>query len=72
LQNAACSSYHASVSRPIELDDSPEASSPSRSRSAGPKSPVESPCKYKIGSTSVTFGDRLAYAGRILELDFCR
>ena len=72
MRNAACSACHCSVSRWIELDDSPEASSPSRSLSAGPKSPVESPCRYRIGSTSVTFGDRRAYAGRIRELNRLR
>jgi hypothetical protein len=35
-----------------------EATSPGRSRSAGPKTPVESPCRYRIGITSVTFGHR--------------
>jgi hypothetical protein len=58
------------VRRWIELDDSPDASSPSRSRSAGPKSPVDRPRRYSTGSTSVTFGDRRAYAGKILELNF--
>jgi hypothetical protein len=37
------------VSRWIELADSPAASSPNRSLSAGPKSPVESPCRSRIG-----------------------
>jgi hypothetical protein len=45
-----------------------EASSPCRSRSAPPKSPGDSPCRYRIGSASVTFGERRAYAGRIFEL----
>jgi hypothetical protein len=36
----------------------PEASAPSRSSTAGPKPPVESPCRYRVGITSVTFGDR--------------
>ena len=36
--------------------DSP-ASAPKNSPSAGAKSPVESPRRYKMGSTSVTLGD---------------
>ena len=62
-----------SVSRWIELADSPVAAVAEQDRrSAGPKSPVDSPCRYRIGSTSVTFGDRRAYAGRIFELNRLR
>jgi hypothetical protein len=56
----------------IEQADSPDASSPSRSLSAGAKSPVDSPRRYRIGSTSLTFDDRRAYAGKILELNLLR
>jgi hypothetical protein len=38
--------------------DKPDASSPSSPSSAGRKSPVESPRKYKTGRTSATFGER--------------
>ena len=47
-------------------------SSPSSPSSAGRKSPVDRPRRYRIGITSPTFGDRLAYAGRILELNRSR
>ncbi len=33
---------------------------------------MERPRRYRIGSTSPTFGERRAYAGRILELNFLR
>jgi len=45
LRNCSCSCCQTFVSRLIELDDNPAASSPSRSLSAGSKSPVESPCR---------------------------
>ena len=45
--------------------DSPAASSPSSPCSAGRKSPVDSPRRYRIGSTSATFGERRMYGGRI-------
>ena len=35
--------------------------------SAGTKSPLDSPCRYKSGSTSVIFGVLHAHAGRIAE-----
>jgi hypothetical protein len=37
---------------------------PKNSRSAGAKSPLESPCRYKSGRTSETFGDFRMYGGR--------
>ena len=45
--------------------DNPAASSPSSVSSAGRKSPVESPRKYKTGRTSATFGERRMYGGKI-------
>ena len=39
---------------------------PKNSASAGTKSLVESPCRYSSGRTSATFGDRLAYGGRMV------
>jgi hypothetical protein len=52
--------------------DRPAASSPSSPSSAGRKSPVDNPRRYRIGITSPTFGERRAYAGKIRELNFCR
>jgi hypothetical protein len=46
--------------RAIVVGDRPAASSPSNCSSAGLKSPVERPRKYRIGLTSPTFGDRRA------------
>ena len=40
--------------------------------SAGTKSPVESPCRYSSGSTSVTCGVLRAHAGKIAELNRAR
>ena len=40
---------------------------PRNCSSAGPKSLVDSPCRYSSGSTSATCGDFLAHAGRIAE-----
>ena len=40
--------------------------------SAGPKSPLDKPCKYSSGNTSATFGDFLAQAGKIAEENRCR
>jgi hypothetical protein len=34
---------------------------------AGPKSPLDRPCRYSSGNTSATCGDFLAHAGRIAE-----
>ena len=48
----------APVSRAMFVADKPDASSPSSPSSAGRKSPVESPRKYKTGRTSATFGER--------------
>jgi hypothetical protein len=44
--------------------DSP-ALDPKNSASAGAKSPVDSPCSYSSGSTSVTLGERRTQRGRI-------
>jgi heme-degrading monooxygenase HmoA len=56
----ACSPSHCLVRRLIADGDRPEASSPSRPSSAGRKSPVDSPRRHRIGSTSATFGERRA------------
>jgi len=42
----------------IVVGDKPAASSPSNTGSAAWKSPVDNLRKYRIGSTSVTFGAR--------------
>src|SRR3972149_7777248 len=44
--------------------DSPE-EVPKNSARAGTKSLVDRPCRYSSGRTSATFGERLAYGGRI-------
>jgi hypothetical protein len=40
---------------------------PSSGSKAGPKSSDDRPCKYSSGSTSATFGDLSAHAGRLAE-----
>src|SRR5450755_5150740 len=52
--------------------DRPAASSPSSTGSASRKSPVDSPCRYKSGSTASTFGDRRVYGGRMRLVKRCR
>jgi hypothetical protein len=47
------------------VGDSPAAFSPSSPWRAGRKSPVDSPRRYRIGSTSATFGERRMYGGRM-------
>jgi hypothetical protein len=54
------------VSRVITDADSP-ALDPKNSSNAGTKSPLDSPCRYSSGSTSVTFGERRHHGGRIAE-----
>jgi len=68
---ARCSSCHCVVSRVIVEADRP-APEPRNCSSAGPKSLLDSPCKYTSGSTSATFGDLRAQAGRIAELNRIR
>ena len=68
---ALASSCHCAVSRVIDAADSP-APVPRNCSSAGPKSPVDSPCRYSSGSTSVICGDLRAHAGRIAEENRCR
>ena len=63
---ARCSSCQAVVSRVITEADNPAAEPKNPSR-AGTKSPVESPCRYKSGRTSVTFGDLRHQGGTITE-----
>ena len=64
--NARCSSCHWVVSLVITDDDRP-AALPKNSASAGAKSPVDSPCRYSSGSTSLTFGDLRHHGGTIDE-----
>jgi len=71
LLNATASSCHCVVSRVIVEADRP-APEPRNCSSAGPKSPLDSPCRYSSGNTSATFGDFLAQAGRIAEENRCR
>jgi hypothetical protein len=66
LLNATASSCHCAVSRVIDAADRP-ALEPRNCSSAGPKSPLDRPCRYSNGSTSATFGDFRAQAGRIAE-----
>ncbi len=40
---------------------------PRNCSNAGPKSPDDKPCRYNSGSTSATFGDFRAHAGRIAD-----
>ncbi len=53
----SCSICHCSVRRVMVAAESP-ASVPKNSSKAGTKSPLERPCRYRSGSTSVTFGER--------------
>lgn len=69
--NAAASSCQSFVSRVIVAADRP-APEPRNWVSAGPKSPLDRPCRYSSGNTSATFGDFLAQAGRIAEANRCR
>jgi hypothetical protein len=64
--NAAASSCHCAVSLVIAEADSPAPLPKNRSR-AGPKSLVESPCRYSSGNTSATLGDLRDQTGKIAE-----
>jgi len=64
--NARCSSCHRTVSRVITDGDNP-AELPKNSVNAGTKSPVDRPCRYSSGSTSLTFGDLRHHGGTIDE-----
>jgi hypothetical protein len=66
LLKAAASSCHCAVSRVIVAADRPEPE-PRNCSSAGPKSLLDSPCRYSNGNTSATRGDLRAHAGRIDE-----
>ena len=66
LLNASASSCHWAVSRVVVAADRP-AADPRNCSNAGPKSLLDSPCKYSGGSTSATCGDLRAHAGRIAE-----
>jgi hypothetical protein len=62
--NASRSADQLEVSRVMAAAESPE-EVPKNSASAGTKSLVESPCRYRSGRTSATFGERRAYGGRM-------
>src|SRR6516164_6879254 len=64
--NAAASAVHVSASLVTVDDDSP-ACEPGNWPSAGTKSPLDSPCRYSSGSTSVIFGVFRAHGGKIAE-----
>src|SRR5690606_6793536 len=55
FMNALRSACHCLVSRVMTAELSP-AAEPKNSSRAGTKSPVDMPCRYSSGSTSVTFG----------------
>jgi hypothetical protein len=64
--NARASAFQDSVSLVIVAADRP-AALPRNSPRAGTKSPLDSPCRYSSGSTSVIFGVFRAHGGRIAE-----
>jgi hypothetical protein len=66
-----CSAFQVSVSLLITGADRP-AELPRNWPSAGTKSPVDSPCRYSSGSTSVIFGVLRHQAGRIAEANRAR
>jgi hypothetical protein len=51
--------------------DSP-APDPRNCSKAGPKSPLDRPCKYSSGNTPAICGDFRAHAGKIAEENRCR
>ena len=55
----------------ITAADSP-ADEPRNWPSAGTKSPLDRPCRYSSGSTSVIFGVFRAHGGKIAEENRCR
>jgi hypothetical protein len=61
-----CSAFHYSVGFVITAADRPFVE-PRNCPKAGTKSPLDRPCKYNSGSTSVIFGVLRAHAGRIAE-----
>ena len=61
-----CSAFQVSVSLVITGADRP-AELPRNWPSAGTKSPVDSPCRYSSGNTSVIFGVLRHQGGRIAE-----
>ena len=66
-----CSAFQVSVSLVITDADSP-AELPRNWPSAGTKSPVDSPCRYSSGNTSVIFGVLRHHGGRIAEENLAR
>jgi hypothetical protein len=65
LENAAASSCHRAVSRPMWPPTGPRHSR--NCSNAGPKSLVDRPCRYSSGNTSTTCEDFRAQAGRIAD-----
>lgn len=65
------SSCHWAVRRVIVVAESP-ALEPRNCCRAGPKSPLDRPCKYSSGSTSVICGDLRDHAGMIDDENLCR
>ena len=66
LLNAVASSCQSLVSRVMVAGDRPWLV-PRNSLNAGPKSPLDRPCRYSSGNTSATRGDFLDQAGRITD-----
>jgi hypothetical protein len=66
-----CSARQVSVSLVITELDSP-AEEPRNCPRAGPKSLVDSPCRYSSGNTSLIFGVLRHHGGRIAEENLAR
>jgi hypothetical protein len=66
-----CSAFQVSVSFVITGPESP-AELPRNWPSAGTKSPLESPCRYSSGSTSLIFGVLRHHGGKIAEENLAR
>ncbi|ASL07634.1 hypothetical protein MYCOZU1_00965 [Mycobacterium intracellulare subsp. chimaera] len=66
LPKALASSCRCAVSRVISVAES-AAPVPRKCSGAGPKSPLDSPCRHSSGNTSVICGDLRAHAGKIGE-----
>src|SRR5581483_5338645 len=69
--NARCSACHWVVSRVITDGDKP-AALPKNSVRAGAKSPVDRPCRYNSGRTSLTLGLLRHHGGTIADLNCAR
>jgi hypothetical protein len=71
VAKARCSPFQVSVSFVTAEAESPTLE-PRNWPSAGTKSPLDRPCKYSSGSTSVIFGVLRHQGGRIAELNRIR